>query len=677
MFIKFRGSLKDRLGDSYRIDIIDTELTIVGAKPEVVTIISVNLKRKSIDKVDAIHSGSLSLELLSVRDMQFFDLYTSNQYKYIIKVYRNEGLFWSGHIDSEVYEEPYNYSERYPVLITASDFGLLKRNKLQNNGNISIFSVVKSSVEVASIAFNNLYIADTITTNGVPSRYLESLYINVSNFEDKNIYEIVEGVLKSFSLRLFYNGGDIYITDFNTLYKTQYSYNHYSNKFLYVGKKNITHNLGSVKLLNADATISVQPVFQNAEITYKINPDANLLKLSEGAEWKGWRSEMIVAVPGTADVGFKLETYDSSGSETMDIFGDLRWIKMIPYHSDAKVSGAGSSYLSPNYGGVIIKNKKPKFITPSDRYRMRVRMSVLLSVSINPFERVWRANEEGNNKDLRNHSNIIWFRGDLYLKDRNGKVLYYYVSNHGWVKNTGTPPVRNYVFAYYKDNRTNESPAGCLMTNGVFISNNNRDALTSLAQNNIGNGDIVAMPPVAGYLDVIVYSGFECFDYKVRIRQNYSHFKWLIYDSLTIDIEDSSTGRALVNDDIVYKCRINDYAKDEYKETLLIGSNIDANPLSKSSIYKSVGSDYQIVTEFLKNGKTKQLEDFRIITLFSNFAEKLVQIDSTIEPKYGFGYVVEGGKKMLKMSSDHNIAAGNEKVKLFEFCEDNYEVNYE
>lgn len=690
MYIKYRGWASDRFENVFRIDIIDTETTIVGAVPEDVIVQSISLKSKEVKKTDAIHSSSLSFTLIAMRDMQFFELYSANQYKYKIQLYKNDTLIWSGHVDSEVYEENYNSSSRYPVTISASDLGLLKRNNFTLKGIVSIFDIVKVAVEVARIDFNALYIADTIGLEGINNRYLEYMYANSLNFENMTIYDVIDGVLKSLSLRFIYVAGNIYLTDFNILYYDSYTYNCYNSTFDYLRAEVVNHNLGRVKLMNADATLSVQPIYQNAEITYKVNPEENLINISAGTEWANWRHEQYVRVPQTHEHGFTITSYWSSGSKTMDIFHPLEWVKMTPSFSDAKVTGARTTSYSPTIGDTILQSKNVRLITPSNRYRMRVKMSVLLSVSENPFEPFsykGGSNPDDNhglgNSNLRDHSNIIYFYSDLYLKNQDGKVIYYYQSKkydstpEGWRKVTGNIPTKRYILAYYRDNRKNESPAGCLMTNGVFISSNNRDGLSSLAKNNIGSGDIIPVPPVPGYLEVFVYSGFECYDYQSAIKQNYSDFRWLIYEKFTIDIEDVSNGKSLSNEDIIYKCRINDYAKDEYKETILIGSNIDLNPLSKSSIYKKEGDYYKVVTNFIKNGNTKQLEDFRIISIFSNFGNKFIQINSTIEAVYNFGFFYENGKRMFKTGSEYDVISAMEKVTLTEFCADNYQIEIE
>lgn len=681
MYIKYRGWASDK-DNVFCIDIIDTEILLIE-KPETVIVNNISLKTSNLKKTDAVHSNSLSFTITSMRDMQFLELYTANQYKYKVHLYKNDILIWSGHIDSEVYEESYNYSSRYPVTITASDFGILKRNKYSLKGIVSVFNIIKNAVEVAKMDFNNIYIANTISISGVVGRCLENIFINLLNFEDKTIHEAIDGILKSFSLRILYISGSIYITDFNALCSEKHTYNRYNNLFSYVGQEEISHNLGSIKLVKADAVLSVQPIYQTAQITYKINPEESLLKISSGSDWKGLIRQEIIVVPDTKEDGFVISTYDSSGETNMEISYPLTWVKTTPYLSDANISGARSFEYSQSIGGVIIKSKNTRFITPSSRYRLRVKMNVLLSVSNNPFEGVSLANHKGNNKDMNNHSNIIWFYADLYLKNSSGEVIYFYASKEydhtvaGWVKVKSNVQTRNYILAYYNENRKNESPAGRVMTNGIFISNNNRAALSSFAKNNIGNGDIVPMPPVAGYLEIVVYRGFKCFDYQCAIKQNYNDFKWLIYGGITVNVEDISTGKALPNDDIVYQCRINDYAKDEYKETMVVGSNIDENPLSKSSIYKMIDGDYHIATSFKKDGIEKTLEDFRIISLFSNFSNKLLELNSTIMVKSGFGYIVENGKKMFKISSDYDVVNGFEKATFIEICPDNFNVKHE
>lgn len=691
MYIKYRGWASDRYDNVFCIDIIDMEVTIIGVMPEDVIVQNISLKSSEVKKTDAIHSSSLSFTLIAMRDMQFFELYSANQYNFKVQLYKNDTLIWCGHIDSEVYEEDYNYSSRYPVTITASDFGLLKRNNFTLKGIISIFDIIKDAVEVAKFDFNTLYIADTIGLEDVHNRYVEHMYANSLNFKDKPIYEVVEGVLKSLSLRLLYIAGNIYITDFNVLYNDSFSYNSYNSTFDYLGVEVINHNLGKAKFMGADATLSVQPVYHNAEITYKVNPEANLLQIAEGTDWGKWSEIQFIKVPQTGEPGFQIESYHKSGSETMKIFDPLRWVKMSPNYSDANVAGARTTTYSPTIGSPVFQSKNPRSITPSNRYRMRVKMSVLLSVSENPFEPFSYKKESKptdnrglENTNLQKHSNVIYFFADLYLKNQDGEIIYYYYQkylggavNKAWNPVTRVAPTKTCILAFYRDNRNNETPAGCTMTNSIFISKDNTGELSSLAKNNIGNGDIIPMPPVSGYLEVVVYSGFQCYNNRGEAKQNYGDFRWLIYDKFTIDLEDVSNGKPLSNEDIIYKCRINDFAKDEYKETMLIGSNIDVNPLSKSSIYKKTGDYYNITTNFIKDGKIKQLEDFRIISIFSNFGNKFIQINSTIETLYNFGFIYENGKKMFKTGSEYDVINATEKVTLIEFCADNYQIENE
>ncbi len=84
----------------------------------------------------AIQGSMLTLKVVSLRDREFIDYYTTQAGEIFIKVYcreRRKGmawrLMWRGSLDPEFYEEPYEASDGYDVTLTFSDFGTLGRMK--------------------------------------------------------------------------------------------------------------------------------------------------------------------------------------------------------------------------------------------------------------------------------------------------------------------------------------------------------------------------------------------------------------------------------------------------------------------------------------------------------------------------------------------------------------------
>lgn len=679
-YIKYTGSVINRSQSVFRIDIIDTENESISTATEV-KIQELKLSRTEIKKTDSIASGSLDITLLSETNYQFLNLYTANQFQYKVKLYQDDLLIWSGHLDPEVYEEPYNYNSGYSVSITATDLGILKRNKLTITGIVSIFDIIKNAIEVSRLSFVNLYIPNTIEPNQfTPYPFFEHMYVQMTNFGDKAGFTILEEVLKSFrGLKMFYISGNIYISDFDTIILDRGFYNHYDSSFnRSSGLRAITHKLKDINILGTDAKLSMLPTYSNAKLEYKLNPLANVLSATHGSEWESESRRQSIPVPEKPWLnGFDCISYGSSGSKTLELTGHSKWVKLESYNSNADSSGARCEYYKSFPYQIALKNKIEPHISPNENCKLRIKLKVLLSVSNNPFEDASLKNEEGNNKRFKDHSNIIYFWGDLYLKNEEGEVIYYYVSGNGWVYASGSPPTAKYVFAYYTQNRKNDTPAGKFMTNGPFISQDNRYELSSIAESNIGKGDIIDLPPAPGRLQINVYEGFGCYDYKEVVNQRYSDFKWLIFNSIHVDIEDSATGNSLENSDIVYQCRINDYAQEEYNDTLSIGSNIDINPISQSSIFKKVQGEYQIETKFEASGKTRPLEGHLISSLFSNFASKQIKITTSCIPNIGFGFHVEKGVKMIKLKSNWDLIGDKEGIVLVEFHESDYNVYYE
>ncbi|MGM9798802.1 MAG: hypothetical protein ACI3ZY_14730 [Parabacteroides sp.] len=69
-----------------------------------------------VDKLEPVMSSSARIQLFSDSDRQFVGLYTVETGSVRMDVYRDGSLYWSGTIDTELYEEPYAYIAERPSM---------------------------------------------------------------------------------------------------------------------------------------------------------------------------------------------------------------------------------------------------------------------------------------------------------------------------------------------------------------------------------------------------------------------------------------------------------------------------------------------------------------------------------------------------------------------------------
>ena len=77
------------------------------------------------DKLEPVQSSKATLTVVSRVDRQYKDLYTVDTGSIRMDVYRDNTLYWSGTLDTELYEEPFSYEKEYEVTLTFSDFAVL------------------------------------------------------------------------------------------------------------------------------------------------------------------------------------------------------------------------------------------------------------------------------------------------------------------------------------------------------------------------------------------------------------------------------------------------------------------------------------------------------------------------------------------------------------------------
>ena len=135
-YLRYSGEFISRAGILWRIEILQDaeeafpevgELTFEADSP-----LLIEWSRE--EKHTSVCSSFATLKIESPGDRTYQDLYTIAPGRIRMDVYREDALYWSGALDPEFYEEPYERAANYPVSLTFSDFGVLDRLKYDLTG---------------------------------------------------------------------------------------------------------------------------------------------------------------------------------------------------------------------------------------------------------------------------------------------------------------------------------------------------------------------------------------------------------------------------------------------------------------------------------------------------------------------------------------------------------------
>lgn len=418
------------------------------------------------DKEKVICGSNATLKIISPGDRTYEDLYTIEVGRIRMDVYRDNVLYWSGAIDPEFYEEPYEQAQGYEVSLTFSDFGILDRIKYDLQGIRTLREIVQYAITRAGIQYGG------IDTSHVSTKFSDSnsianggLSVRSENFVDEDgeastLYEVLEGILQPLAIRIVQRAGKVYLYDLNGLYNdgtakaivwdgssqemgtdkvannVVVSFSPYSSAELfsdeleYKGKYDIEHtNLTSDAPTAAGygQYYSYYPDYSDEhrqgynwdynliDFTIFINSEATGLK-SIGS---GCQYFHILPVTGgvseTTGVAYAFRTGGHGGINT----GWPKW----KVHS-------GVPHASLSGGGEILTTNRvflPKLDDVSaKKYKVRIAAEICLDARYNPFSGSTSGNDEGNSNTLKVCSGFVFIPAKITLYDAEGNALYHY-----------------------------------------------------------------------------------------------------------------------------------------------------------------------------------------------------------------------------------------------------------
>lgn len=224
--LRYTGSFLSRGGTAWRADILQEsaspytgvgELTFPAREP-------LTIEWGEEGKEKPLLSSTATLKVISPSDRAYLGLYSVEPGLIRLDLYREGALYWSGCLDPEFYEEPYERAWGYEVSLTFSDFGILSRLKYTLSGIQTAEAVVLHALARSGIAYGSLRreCVSTAFPDGTPLE-LSALSLRSDNFTDEDgeaatLQEALEAVLQPLALRLVQRAGDVHLYDLNGLY---------------------------------------------------------------------------------------------------------------------------------------------------------------------------------------------------------------------------------------------------------------------------------------------------------------------------------------------------------------------------------------------------------------------------------------------------------------------------
>lgn len=261
--IRYSGSFLSQRGVTWRVDILQEgyggtqpgELIFPADTP-------LEISWGSTDKLTPVQCSSATLKIISDTDRRFIDLYTVEVGAVRMDVYRNGTLYWSGSLDTELYEEPYSTANGYDVSLTFSDFACLERLDWSGSGLITVRALVDSCLAQSGINYRSLDVSYISTEVNYSKMTLQEVYVLQENFFDedgeaRSVKGVLEETLRPFALRIIQKAGKVWIYDLNGLHSKAAS---------------------QVVWDSTDSVLSADKIFNNVKVTFSPYADAEMMK---------------------------------------------------------------------------------------------------------------------------------------------------------------------------------------------------------------------------------------------------------------------------------------------------------------------------------------------------------------------------------------------------------------
>lgn len=683
-----------------RLEIWEDTESIIQSEEVVIENNSIHLKMDDGGFFEQIHATSLDFSLISMENFQFHSLFSSGIFKHKVLLYKTGVLIFSGFIDSETYEEPYEQYDRYTVDVSCGNIKILNRIDYNSAGFATIGEIINDIFNQVGIFSTTWMVNKKMVSPSNTTYDLIDVVVNKERFysdDDKiTYYEVLEEVLKTFNLKVFIVNNYAYILDLRA----------YSSLTKY--------DLEEVGINSG--VLGVADIYKSLQITF--NPDANK-ELFDGSidkseiSGKAYSSTTIKVDKVSTDDGYLTRNYGQiqlknylfpAGSTSYCV---ARNLPRFSGNDDIFISYLGGYGHSVNNTGshsigstpVQLFSSTPFYtgISQSEDWRLRISLEMMISPKYNPFEEASKNNryiideEVPNAKDnsannaFNYYCNIIYVACNLVITGDDGFTYYYdntnVRTNHSlrqsgiWVKATGSVPDGKFLLTYYKS-REGDTPFSDQSwgINSQTIGNTvGRDKLPLRVERMKDKGTLVELPPVSGFLQITVFEGFD------GVRDNgsttfdwHNYIRMLWYKNLKIYITDSDNLSNSPDDEYVYKGILDIAAENDEKMDLMLGGVTDEDVTARGALRNEFGTIMYSVKNY--TGDTTEQLEVKILRDFESiYSEKRNKITVNCKPvpimsviKSEFFKNGANNKLFAIFGFDYNVIENQMELNLYE-----------
>lgn len=691
MGVMYRGGFYGMDGRLWDVEILKEGYTSVatevafGSEP-------LTIEWAEVGKLEPVMSSSARLQLFSDTDREFVGLYTVEAGSVRLDVSRDGSLYWSGTIDTELYEEPYSYLDGYTVEVAFSDFAYLDRLGYDGEGFVTLRDLIGGILERSGVRYGELvaYVSTAPYLLNVADEssgsLLDTVSVQAANFYDEDgeamtLREALDETLRPLALQLRQKDGRVYLYDLNALMTAT--------------------DASPIGWARDDATLSVDRVYNNVRVSYSPYERTLLLRDGIGRDDVPQGDEKTVYVTqksGGDEIGFRIRRGESAYK------GVTKHAKASYFAIESVYSGsdsAGILWRSDRWTGglneataaqeaMLFRPTKGAYVgdAAGGHDQLRISLDLCVDTRYNPFEEADGDNGKRDYEKLCNWANFTYVPVRILLKDENGRTLCHYfnkgvkLSNgygHGegrakWMDGEGR--WGDCWLCYYDGNRKNETGLGGWKTNKPMIGYYRGELPTGLTRK--GDGELIPLPPRAGWLEVEVGVGIDCYDYDSKtswkLREDlYPLLRWMLYRNLRVEVVDRY-GRAKEGEDIEINARLHRAAKEQLTIETKIGT-LDKGSATALGQYFAT-STKQALSRFRRGGRTDRLEKLLCGTVYSQHAGRKTVLKGEAEllPAFGTYSETNEGGRYVALGEAQDLRAGTEELIAARIEADCYEA---
>ena len=560
--LRYTGEFLSRAGVTWRVEILQDASAPFGSVGQLTFEAeeALVIDWKHTDKEAVICGSEATLKLVSPGDRTYEDLYTIKVGRIRMDVYRENALYWSGALDPEFYEEPYEAYNHYVVTLTFSDFGILDRLKYNLAGMQTLQAILLDALTRSSINYGGLD-ADTYCTTYFPDggkANPAALAVRSENFYDEDaepstLKEVVEGVLQPLALKMIQRNGQVYVYDLNGLHTAAQRAITWDGDSQTMGVDKVANNVkvnfspySSAELLNGDLEYGgeysvemVNLVADPGKSYYSYYPDYS----EEHRQGSNWDYNLINFTIFISNQGKGLVYLNPSA----------RYCHILPLvGGPSETTGIAWAFHSGGHGGlntgwpkrilntvtmeqstVLMKTHRvflPALSSEGQKsYYVRISLEMLLDARYNPFTEGNDGNEGGNYEGVKTRTGYAFVPIAVNIYDSKGNAICHYDNSSiakggtkghlayckgSWVSGEGG--FGSAYLEYYDPNDLWESAGICgWKKNRQCIGRPGRgnvDVVLYDSFKQMADGQYMPYPTQGGYLEVTVFAGVQCFD---------------------------------------------------------------------------------------------------------------------------------------------------------------------